>query len=114
MVSRPDFEAHPGMKARLPSVSASPKELIDFIKDIKKMSAGEIDKDIILDKLDSVEEYLLEKEEVSAKNKPEFRNVIVSAMEILDNIRIILDESDEPDEESLKIETGKWMKIEYF
>lgn len=114
MVSKPDFEAHPGMKARLPSASVHPKELIDFIKDIKKISTGEIDKDIILDKLDYVEEYLLEKEELSKINKPAFRNVIISAMEIVDNIRIILDESDELDEKSLKIETGKWIKIEHF
>ncbi len=112
MASKPDFEAHPGMKARLPSVSAKLKEPVDFIKDLKKIE--EIDRDTLLDKLDSVEEYLLEKEELCAINKPEFRNVIISAMEILDNIRIILDESDEPDREALKIETGKWIKIEHF
>jgi len=112
MTSKPDFEAHPGMKARLPSVSVRPKELVDFIKDIKKI--GETDRDVIFDKLDSVEEYLLEREELCAVNKPEFRKVIISAMEILDNIRIILDEPDEPDEESLNIEAGKWIKLEHF
>lgn len=112
MTSKPDFEAHPGMKARLPSVSAKPKEPVDFIKDLKRIR--EIDRDTILDKLDSVEEYLLEKEELCAINKPEFRNVIITAMEIVDNIRIILDEHDELDEESLRIETGKWIRIEHF
>ena len=102
MVAKPGFEAHPGMKEKLPAdQSPQIKEIEGFSRDIKKFLTGQIDKDTVLDKMETVEENLLDMEEFAMNSK--LRGLIVEAVEVIDNIRVILDEDPFFDEKNLTL-----------
>jgi len=112
MLSSPSFESHPGMKDRLPTQhTARPSELMNMVKDIKRFSRGEMNKYIILDKLEAVEDELLEMEELYSNNQ-KTRDLLVQSLEVLDDIRIIIDEDDIIDDESFKTELDNWMELQ--
>lgn len=114
MVSLRDFKDHYGIKTPLNSnsVNVHSGKLIDLISILKQICLEKSEKHI-LDKLDTLEDQLIDMEEYVATNNSDLRDIIMKIMEIIDNIRIITGDEQSIDENNLYTEINKLTEREH-